>query len=120
MRSDTALHDAVMAMPPMSVVSSTSSALNPSMPVWYSAPIDGIHGERVTNWNWSADEGSNCHHSGSDTRKPAHAATLATILMPPSSRRGMASSTSAPTRGVRRISVSDTSHDPSWHRPHAQ
>jgi hypothetical protein len=38
-----------MAMAPKSVASNTMSALNPSTPRKYCAPIEGIHGIRSTN-----------------------------------------------------------------------
>ena len=99
-----AVHDERMAMTPIRVVSSTRSALNPSTPRWYSAPMDGIHGSRSTNCQYSAPAGSNENHSGSDTRKPAPAVTFAIQRMVSSLRLSTNSRITAPASGVNMIS----------------
>ena len=64
-RSVIAFHDDRIAMNPIIVVSRISSVLRPSTPRKYSAPIDGIHGARSTNWN-SAPCGLYQNHSGTE------------------------------------------------------
>ena len=56
-------------MNPIIVVSRISSVLRPSTPRKYSAPIDGIHGARSTNWK-SALCGLYQNHSGTEITKP--------------------------------------------------
>ena len=46
------------------------------MPRKYSAPIDGIHGARSTNWN-SGSCGLYQNHSGTEIRKPTNATMFA-------------------------------------------
>ena len=58
-----------MAISPMSVVSSTSSALMPSTPRKYAAPIDGIHVGALGELPGRA-RGSYRNHNGTDTAKP--------------------------------------------------
>ena len=60
-----AVHDDSTAMDPIIVVSRISSVLKPSTPRKYSAPIDGIHGARSTNWK-SGFCGLYQNHSGTE------------------------------------------------------
>ena len=71
-----AVHDDSTAMKPIIVVSRISSVLKPSTPRKYSAPIDGIHGARSTNWK-SALCGLYQNHSGTETTKPTNATMFA-------------------------------------------
>ena len=71
-----AVHDDRIAMDPIIVVSRISSVLRPSTPRKYSAPTDGIHGARSTNWK-SALCGLYQNHSGTEMTKPMNATMFA-------------------------------------------
>ena len=100
-----AVQDDSTAITPISVVSRISSTLKPSTPRKYSAPIEGIHGSRSTNWKSGFAE-SYRNQSGNDTRKPTTTVRLAIQRITSSCRFGTNSSTSAPTSGVNRINDS--------------
>ena len=89
-------------MNPIIVVSRISSVLRPSMPMKYSAPIDGIHGRRSTNWN-SGPCGLYQNHSGTEMTKPMKAVMFAIQRMAFSFCLLTSSSRSAPTSGVNRM-----------------
>ena len=89
------------AIAPIKVASRISNALNPSTPMKYSAPIDGIHSCRSTNCQ-SGLVVSSQNQSGSETRKPSMANTFAIQRMAFSLFAN--SSTTAPTSGVNMIS----------------
>ena len=100
-----AVHDDSTPMTPISVVSRISSALKPSTPRKYSAPIEGIQARRSTNCQ-PASCVSYQNHSGSETRKPAPAVALAIHRIRSSWRRSVSSRSTTPTSGVKRISDS--------------
>ncbi len=77
--------------------------LKPSTPRKYSAPIDGIHGARSTNWN-SGFCGLYQNHSGTETRKPTSATMFAIQRMAFSFCLLTNSRRSAPASGVNRMS----------------
>ena len=94
-----------MAMEPINVASKISSELNPSTPIRYSAPIDGIHSCRSTNCQ-SGVAMSSQNHSGSDTRNPSPANPFAIHRIALVLFLFTNSSSTAPARGVNMISVS--------------
>ncbi len=90
-------------MNPIIVVSRMSSALRPSTPRKYSAPIDGIQGNRSTNWKsplcWLYQ-----NHSGTEIAKPMNATTFEIHLMALTFSLLTSRRTSAPASGVNRMS----------------
>ena len=92
-------------MTPISVVSSTSSALKPSTPRKYSAPIDGIHGAaRRTASSRPAAVVPEPQRQRDD--EPPRANRFAIQRMASALLLRTKSSSSAPTSGVNRISDS--------------
>jgi hypothetical protein len=89
-------------MDPIIVVSRMSNVLKPSTPRKYSAPIDGIHEARSTNWK-SALEGLYQYHNGTETAKPRKATTLAIHRIVFSFRLSTSSMSKAPASGVKRM-----------------
>ena len=73
-----AVHDDSTAMEPIIVVSRISSVLRPSTPRKYSAPTDGIHGARSTNWK-SALCGLYQNHSGTEIERTRRSAAMFAI-----------------------------------------
>ena len=76
--------------------------LKPSTPRKYSAPIDGIHGARSTNWK-SAFAGLYQNHSGTEITKPMNATMFAIQRMAFSFRLFTSSRSNAPASGVNRM-----------------
>src|SRR6476659_9549681 len=97
-----AVHDDNTAMNPIIVVNRMSNALKPSTPRKYSAPIDGIHEARSTNWK-SALEGLYQYHNGTETTKPMSATTLAIHRIVFSFRLLTSSMSNTLTSGVKRM-----------------
>src|SRR4029434_2080047 len=97
-----AAHDDNTAMNPIIVVSRMSNVLKPSTPRKYSAPIDGIHEARSTNWK-SALEGLYQYHNGTETAKPRKATPLAIHRIVLSVRMSTSSRSKAPASGVKRM-----------------
>ena len=92
-------------MAPTSVVSRISSVLKPSTPRKYSAPIEGIHVARSTNWK-SAFCGLYKNHNGIEMTKPTNATRFAIQRMASSLRLLTSRRISAPTSGVNRMNES--------------
>ena len=101
----TAVQEDRIAMEPINVASRISSALKPSTPIRYWAPIDGIHSCRSTNCQ-SGVLMSSQNHSGSDTRNPSPANTFAIQRIAFVLFLFTNSSSTAPARGVNMISDS--------------
>src|SRR3989442_14296095 len=97
-----AVHDDNTEMQAILVVRRISSALNPSTPRKYSAPTDGIHGARSTNWK-SAFCGLYQNHSGTETANPMNATTFAIKRMAFSFCLFTSSRMKAPASGVNRM-----------------
>ena len=89
-------------MDPIMVVSRMSSALRPSTPRKYSAPTDGIHGCRSTNWK-SPLCALYQNHRGTEIRKPMRATTFAIHRMAFAFSLLTSRRTSAPASGVKRM-----------------
>src|SRR5947208_14527517 len=97
-----AVHDDNTEMQPIIVVRRISSALKPSTPRKYSAPTDGIHGARSTNWN-SAFDGLYQNQSGTETAKPSNVTMFAIQRIAFSLCLFTSSRINAPARGVNRM-----------------
>ena len=95
-------HDDSTAIKPIIVVSRISSVLSPSTPRKYSAPIEGIHGARSTNWKSAFCE-SYQNHNGIEIAKPTNATTFAIHRMAFSFCLGTSSRSSAPASGTNRM-----------------
>src|SRR5262249_30026192 len=89
-------------MKPIMVVNRMSSTARPSTPRKYSAPIDGIHGARSTNWK-SAPDGWYQNQSGRETAKPISATMFAIHRIAFSFRLSTNSRIAAPASGVKRM-----------------
>ena len=76
--------------------------LKPSTPRKYSAPIEGIHGARSTNWK-SGLCGLYQNHSGIEMAKPISATIFAIQRMAFSFCLLTKSRSSAPASGVKRM-----------------
>src|SRR5207249_10999321 len=98
-----AVHDDNTEMQPIIVVRRISSALRPSTPRKYSAPTDGIHAARSTNWK-SLTDGLNQNQSGTEIAKPSNATTFAIQRIAFAFSFGTSRRSSAPAIGVNRMS----------------
>src|SRR6266498_3333179 len=97
-----AVHDDNTAIDPIIVVSRMSSVLKPSTPRKYSAPTEGIHGARSTNWK-SGFDGLYQNHNGTETTNPTKATMFAIHRIAFSFCLLTSSRIRAPASGVNRM-----------------